>query len=325
MDPRANPYHPSPGVTPAYIGGRQTELQLLDTAFARLQAGITDTHPLFAGETSTGKTVLLNEAAARAKAKGWLVASLEGKAGYGIVADIVDNIGSMLDQMGNNDPNVSRLKTVLDRIRSIQLAVLGNSVGLSWAPPPTPTIPLGNLFDVLGEVVKGKHKAVVFCVDEMDQLTQPELQLVLGAMHRANQIQAPIMFVGAGGLDLRARLESAKDYGKAFAIDYLQPLSLEESAKVLQPPQAEYGQIYQPDALNYLAQCCGGNPYQLQLHGASAWNLAEKAPITLADAQLVHQACLKSQSLDQQMAVKFSDPIVVDNQPSIDDTMTIGL
>ena len=71
----ANPFRPGNGVLPAYLAGRERPL-------AEFDAFVADPHPLHANWTvtglrGTGKTVLVETAAARAEAAGWLTLERE--------------------------------------------------------------------------------------------------------------------------------------------------------------------------------------------------------------------------------------------------------
>ena len=71
----ANPFRPGNGVLPAYLAGR-------DKALAEFDAFVADSHPLHANWTvtglrGTGKTVLVETAAAHAEAAGWLTLERE--------------------------------------------------------------------------------------------------------------------------------------------------------------------------------------------------------------------------------------------------------
>ena len=71
----ANPFRPGNGVLPAYLAGREKPL-------AEFDAFVADPHPLHpnwtvTGLRGTGKTVLVETAAAHAEAAGWLTLERE--------------------------------------------------------------------------------------------------------------------------------------------------------------------------------------------------------------------------------------------------------
>ncbi len=71
----ANPFRPGNGVLPAYLAGREKPL-------AEFDAFVADPQPIYANWTvtglrGTGKTVLVETAAARAEAAGWLTLQRE--------------------------------------------------------------------------------------------------------------------------------------------------------------------------------------------------------------------------------------------------------
>src|ERR1700710_2899770 len=78
MDPITNPYQPSAGVRPPELAGRDHELAAMDVLIGRAERGFVSQSTVFTGLRGVGKTVLLNEFAQRARARGWIVAQIEG-------------------------------------------------------------------------------------------------------------------------------------------------------------------------------------------------------------------------------------------------------
>lgn len=307
MDLRSNPYNPQPGVLPTVMVGRNEQLQYIRMALVRAAANNGGWHPLFVGAADMGKTDLLATAAEIAKEKGYPTVRLEGNAGYGIANDLLENLKVMLSGFNDNGAG-GKVKLLLSRIRSLQVSAAGVGAGVGLAGETAPVVPFSSLIPDLGELMKQKNKVAVFIIDELDNVTKEDMQMILGTMHAINQRRLPIVVIGAGGPGLPALMTAAKGYAGNFFVNELKPLGPEDSAKLLAQTGSKSPVTYSEDAINYLVNECHGNPYLLQLHGFYAWNIAEQFPISLEVAQMAHASSLgkmQPNTLELQSALEF--------------------
>jgi AAA ATPase domain len=77
VDKRSSPFAPGAGTPPLYLAGRQSLIEDFDITMHRLERGRSGTGPLITGPRGSGKTVLLNTLAARARTRGWYVGRSE--------------------------------------------------------------------------------------------------------------------------------------------------------------------------------------------------------------------------------------------------------
>src|SRR5215218_4194472 len=118
------------------------------------------------------------------------------------------------------------------------------------------------------------------------------------AMHRIQQLQLPLVLLGAGLPILPGLAGQAKSYAeRLFGFPEVGALSEEDAIKALRDPALAAGVVFQAEALFEIFRVTKGYPYFLQEWGYQAWNLASASPITL---KVVEDATVKvTQRLDQ--------------------------
>ena len=121
-------------------------------------------------------------------------------------------------------------------------------------------------------------------VDEMQDITRPELAALCGACHEISQQGAPLIVVGAGLPHLPVALAASKSYAERLfryvVVDRL-PREMAERAWTL--PAASEDATYEPKALDELYRLTDGYPYFVQAYGKVTWDVAVESPITWAD------------------------------------------
>ena len=81
MDAISNPYSPGAGLRPPLLAGRQSEVDAFDAVLRRGELGRVSQGIMLTGLRGVGKTVLLNEMAARAEESRWITVQLEVRPG----------------------------------------------------------------------------------------------------------------------------------------------------------------------------------------------------------------------------------------------------
>jgi hypothetical protein len=298
MNPSVNPYTPFPGVTPTYLAGRGGDTKYVEGAVGQVENGRIGMHPIFIGEPGVGKTTMLTYAVKLALAQNWMVLSVEARSGYSVVDDLLDQVKTLVQGVSQNSPAGQRIKAWLGRVQSIQFSVMGSGAGVALTPTKS-TPPVTQLFKELGNLAVERKTKVVFSVDEMDKLSINEMQLVLGAMHMANQSQMPLVIVGAGGESMRKEMAAAKGYGANIMLTKLQPLNYEEMSDALVKPAAALGVTVDPAAIKQISEAAKGNPFQLQQLAYHAWNFSKDKAIDLEAAiQAQSEVAFDTQQLD---------------------------
>src|SRR5215216_6714147 len=106
------------------------------------------------------------------------------------------------------------------------------------------------------------------------------------AMHRIQQLQLPLVLLGAGLPILPGLAGQAKSYAeRLFSFPDVGALSEEDAIKALRDPALASGVVFEGVALQEIYRVTKGYPYFLQEWGYQAWNLAPASPITLQVVQ----------------------------------------
>src|SRR5215216_3625133 len=108
------------------------------------------------------------------------------------------------------------------------------------------------------------------------------------AMHRIQQLQLPLVLLGAGLPILPGLAGQAKSYAeRLFGFPQVGALSEADAIKAVRDPALAAGVLVEADALFEISRVTKGYPYFLQEWGYQSWNLAPSSPIT---AQVVRDA-----------------------------------
>ena len=143
---------------------------------------------------------------------------------------------------------------------------------------------LRSLLETVGLAAGAGRKALALFVDELQYVREPELAALISALHRLAQRQLPVILVGAGLPQLRARVGKAKSYAeRMFEFPELGPLSRAAAKTAIAKPVAAEGLEIDSAALRRIVEESRGYPYFLQEWGKHVWDLAIGSPITIKD------------------------------------------
>jgi len=184
----ANPFHPSFGVSPPLLVGRD---QLLDEFVEALEdgPGSSGRATLYTGARGSGKTVMLNAVEDRAKAMGWVVVSETASPGFvGRLAG--QHLPRLLDTF---DP-----KAVRRRLSGLS-APLGAG-GLSWSTIEAHVVEAGlrAQVELLSDILAENGTGLLITLDEIHQKQIGELRELATTVQHAFREERELAFVGAG-------------------------------------------------------------------------------------------------------------------------------
>lgn len=288
MDSARNPYTPGAGLMPAVVAGRQAEHELFDQLISRLLANRATRSIALYGLRGVGKTVLLGEFTASARARGIVVARDELREGEGrqpLDVRLADMLADLLDGIRGAGPVRGLVKRAAERVESFSVSFGPLSVSAeSRAGARLDRELFAALSDVAGAALE-EGAALVLCLDEAQFADAEHMGALLTAVHRLGQEQLPVALVLAGLPDLPERLSEANTYAeRMFEFREVDALDDEAALRAIVEPAAEEGVQYDPQAAEQLALAAAGYPYFLQLHGKYAWDVATGTPIVSANA-----------------------------------------
>src|SRR5712692_2931282 len=292
MDPIKNPFSPGAGSPPPELVGRDPVLEQARILLGRVKQKKPEKSMLLTGLRGVGKTVLLNEIERMADGDGYRTISIEvheDKALGPLIAPYLRSLLYDLDRIAGTGDKVKRGLAVLRSfIGTLKLTVGDVSIGLDIDPERGSAdsgdleIDLPNLFVAIGEAAEDRKSAVAIFIDEIQYFSQKELGALIMAMHKVQQLQLPLVLLGAGLPILPGLAGESKSYAeRLFSFPNIGALSQEDTAKALQEPAQKAGVAFENAALDEIYRITKGYPYFVQEWGYVTWNLATTSPITL--------------------------------------------
>ena len=293
-----NPYNPGAGVPPPELAGRDNLVDIARVAIARAKGGRPAKSAIILGLRGVGKTVLLNAFEAIAEEEGCQTALLEIDPGTPLAQQLapqLQHILHRLDRVKKAGNEVQKAFGALRSFASMFKATVGD-VDFGFAVTPATgdlSIDLTDLFVAIAEAAKKRDTAVILLIDEIQYLQKDDLSALIMAMHKIAQRQLPLLLFG-GGLPQLAKLAGdAKSYAERL-FDYppIGPLDETGARLALSAPADREGVKYAKDALDYVIEQTGRYPFFLQVWGSHCWDVAQKSPITLADAKRASETAI---------------------------------
>lgn len=292
MDPILNPYSPGAGSPPPELVGRDPVLEQARILLGRVRLGRPEKSVLLTGLRGVGKTVLLNEIRRTAEGQGYRTVAIEALESKPLAELLIPYLKQLLfdlDRMAGAGAKVKKgLGVLRSFIGSIRVTVSDVTFGLDIDPEPGAAdsgdleIDLPKLFVAIAEAAKDKGTAVALFIDEVQYFSHKELGALVVSLHRIQQEQLPLVFVGAGLPILPGMAGEAKSYAeRLLSFPDIGALSAADAAKALEAPAAAAGVTYERKAIDEIYRLTQGYPYFLQEWGYQAWNLAPASPISL--------------------------------------------
>ncbi|MET0181521.1 MAG: ATP-binding protein, partial [Caulobacterales bacterium] len=291
MDLKRDPYNPGAGAPPPELAGRDELISRADLTISRTVAGKSAKSFMMLGLRGVGKTVLLNEFEQRAEAIGCQTAIFEIDPEKTLAAQLAPQLYRILlrlDRIKRAGHEIQNAFGVLRSFASAFKVQLGDvEFGLTHQPATGDlALDLTDLFVAIGEAADKRSTAAVILADEVQYISKTDLAALIMALHKVSQRQLPLLLIGAGLPQLAKLAGDAKSYAERL-FDYppIGPLDEASARKALAAPAKDEGVVYDDDALDYVVAQTGRYPFFLQVWGSNCWAIAEKSPITLADAK----------------------------------------
>jgi len=293
MDPRANPYAPGAGTRPPELAGRDDVIKRIEIALDRHRSGRSARHHLLVGLRGVGKTVLLDDLARRSEANGFTAIRVEALEERPLLTLIVPALRTSLLRLDRGQAVATKAKRALSGLRNFAAAfkLSMGEVEVGIAPAELGVADSGDLdtdladlLRLIGEAAQERETAAVLFIDELQYVDETELSALVGALHRAGQLQLPIAMVGAGLPQIIGKLARAKSYSeRLFLVDEIGSLNEEAARRALMIPAEREDVQFKPSAVARIVARTRGYPYFLQQWGSQVWDVAKKSPITVAD------------------------------------------
>lgn len=297
MDSVKNPFSPGAGTRPPDLVGRDDLLQDFAVLVKRVRLGKSEKSMILTGLRGVGKTVLLNEFERLAEVLDFdtiFIEAHEDKALAPLLAAHLRDVLYKMDRMSGISESVKRaLRALRSFVGVIKLSYGDVSIGLDVEPERGVAdsgdieVDLPGIFLAVGDAVKDRNRLLVLFIDELQYFNMKELGALIMAMHRIQQKQLPIVFVGAG-LPILPRLagDSKSCAERLFNFPAIGPLLKNDAYKAIRDPIKASGVEIKSDALEEIYTLTKGYPYFLQEWGYQTWKAADHSPITLNDVRI---------------------------------------
>ncbi len=308
MDPVRNPFAPGAGTPPPELAGREIETEKIELLMRRIEGGRSERSLMITGLRGVGKTVLLNRFREQAEERGWSAAQREMKGPRDHPQPFRDVMADMSRQallaLGRDQQLGDVVKRGLGALRSFRpRATVTDSGSIEYSFGVEPLagvadsgqldIDLGDLFVELGKVARAKNKGVLFLLDEVQSLRQPDLAALIAALHQVDQRNLPVTAVAAGLPQLPVLAAEAKSYAeRLFEFRSIGQLSIVATRQAF--IGADESVDWTDAALELLVHETDRYPHFIQEWGKQSWFTASQSPITAEDVRRAQGLVIES-------------------------------
>jgi hypothetical protein len=291
MDPIRNPFAPGAGTPPPELAGRDELRATLRTALERARIGRPAKSAMLVGLRGVGKTVLLDRVRENAEGVGIHTIRIEAPEGRSLPALLAPQLRQALLRLSliekAKEFAVRGLRALAGFASKLKLTYADIEVGLDYEPEPGLADngdlehDLQALIEQVGLAAKAAGTALAIFIDELQYVEEPQLAVLITAMHRTEQRRLPVVLVGAGLPQLRGQMGNAKSYAeRLFDFPTIGALPPTAARDAIEKPLWSENVTITPEAMNLIMEATQGYPYFLQEWGSHSWLAAMQSPIT---------------------------------------------
>jgi hypothetical protein len=290
MDPIRNPFAPGAGTPPPELAGRDELRAALRTALERARVGRPAKSAMLVGLRGVGKTVLLDRVREDAEAAGIHTMRIEAPEGRSLPALLAPQLRQALLRLSQIDKArhyaVRGLRALAGFAKMLKVTYRDIEVGFDYEPEPGLADngdlehDLQALFEQVGLAAQAAGTALAIFIDELQYVPEPQLALLITAMHRTEQRRLPVVLVGAGLPQLRGQMGNAKSYAeRLFDFPTVGPLDADAGILAIKKPLLDENVDITVDAMEKILEVTHGYAYFLQEWGSHTWLAATRSPI----------------------------------------------
>lgn len=292
----ASPYTPGAGAMPRYLAGRESMLEEADKILEAVAMGYPQKPVIYYGLRGVGKTVLLNAIEEKAEELDILYAHIE-----------IAEKRSFIVQIANASKKIIHRMSVIESVKDLGHKALGilQAFQVTYNPEeqtftagivePSMYVSSGVLSDdltemfvAMGRMAAKAKRAICFFVDEIQYMKPNEMEALINALHRANQLRLPITIYGAGLPKILKILGEVKSYSERL-FQYIEVAELSDHAETdaIVKPAAELGVQYEEEAVEEIKEWSKGYPFFIQELCNTIWEEIESEIIKKSDVERV--------------------------------------
>lgn len=288
-----NPYTPGAGVMPKYLAGRDSVIDKAKQSLRALIEGYPTRSVVYYGLRGVGKTVLLNAVEEAAEDLKVLNRHLEVKENSNFTRSLAIACGECARSLSFKESlkeKMGRLAAVIQSFsatwnpedQTISLEMKEISDGSASAGSGDLSVDLTELMVTLGKYAQQGKTAICFCVDEIQYAKESELEALITALHRANQLGLPITFFCAGLPKILKTMGDVKSYTeRLFEFVHIDSLEEDDAYQAIVVPAAKLGVEYSDEAVRKIIELTGCYPYFIQEMCSTIWGNYDSRNVSL--------------------------------------------
>ena len=292
----ASPYTPGAGAMPRYLAGRESMLEEADKILEAVAMGYPQKPVFYFGLRGVGKPVLLNAIEETAEELDILYAHIE-----------IAEKRSFIVQIANASKKIIHRMSVIESVKDLGHKALGilQAFQVTYNPEeqtftagiaePSMYISSGVLSDdltemfvAMGRMAAKAKRAICFFVDEIQYMKPNEMEALINALHRVNQLRLPITIYGAGLPKILKILGEVKSYSERL-FQYIEVAELSDHAATdaIVKPATELGVQYEEEAVEEIKEWSKGYPFFIQELCNTIWEETGSEIIKKSDVERV--------------------------------------
>jgi hypothetical protein len=290
MDPVRDPFAPGAGTPPPELAGRDELRATLRTALERARIGRPAKSAMLVGLRGVGKTVLLDRVREDAESVGIHTVRIEAPEGRSLPSLLAPQLRQALlrlSQIDNaKDFAIRGLRALAGFAKKLKVTYADIEVGFDYEPEPGLADngdlehDLQALFEQVGLAAKAADTALAIFIDELQYVKEPQLAVLITAMHRTEQRRLPVVLVGAGLPQLRGQMGNAKSYAeRLFDFPVVGALPPDAARLAIERPLSSEGVSITTESMDLILELTQGYAYFLQEWGSHTWLAAKQSPI----------------------------------------------
>jgi hypothetical protein len=290
MDSVRNPFAPGAGTPPPELAGRDELRATLRTALERARIGRPAKSAMLVGLRGVGKTVLLDRVREDAEAAGIHTVRIEAPEGRSLPSLLAPQLRQALLRLSQiekaKDFAVRGLRALAGFAKKLKVTYADIEVGFDYEPEPGLADngdlehDLQALFEQVGLAAKAAETALAIFIDELQYVQEPQLAVLITAMHRTEQRRLPVVLVGAGLPQLRGQMGNAKSYAEGlFDFPAVGALPPDPARLAIEKPLLGESVSITSEAMDLILEVTQGYAYFLQEWGSHTWLAAKQSPI----------------------------------------------
>lgn len=278
-----NPYTPGAGMMPKYLAGRD---DIIDNARMRIEAvaaGYQSRSVVYYGLRGVGKTVILNVIENIADNSNLLNRHIEVKEKSNFVKALSIACNSFVQSLSLKETVKDKVGKLWSIIRSfcatwnpedktLSFELKDQSVEFASAGTGDLANDFTELLVALGKYAQQVGTAICFCIDEIQYAKSEELEALITALHRLNQLGLPVLFFCAGLPKILKTMGDTKSYTERLfefiEIDSLSDMSVKAAITI---PAEELNVHYTQEAVTKIVDITKGYPYFIQEMCNTIW------------------------------------------------------